>query len=84
MTFDPLLGILLIPLGAAALLATIPNQRLSAALNIAASLAALVCAATLPLSRPPPHTFLMVDDFNIVFILLNTFVAFTTSIYNTF
>ncbi len=82
MTLDPLLGILLIPLGAAALLATIPNQRLSAALNIAASLAALVCAATLPLSRPPPHTFLMVDDFNIVFILLNTFVAFTTSIYS--
>jgi len=32
--------------------------------------------------RPPPHAYLLVDDFNIVFILLNTFIGFTTSVFS--
>jgi hydrogenase-4 component F len=32
--------------------------------------------------RPPSHGYLMVDDFNIVFILLNTFIGFTTSAFS--
>ncbi|MSP01895.1 MAG: hydrogenase 4 subunit F [Acetobacteraceae bacterium] len=80
--FDPLLGILLIPLGAAAILALLPGYRVSAGVNIAASLISLACAATMLIARPQSHAFLIVDDFNIVFILLNTFIAFTTSVFS--
>ena len=80
--FDPLLGILIIPLAAAVILAMVPNYRISAALNVAAAFGSLGCAVTLLFERPPPHAFLLVDDFNIVFILLNTFVGFTTSAFS--
>jgi hydrogenase-4 component F len=70
---DPVQGVLAIPLVTAAVLAILPGYRLSAGLNIAA--AALF-------ERPEPHIYLMIDDFNIVFILLNTFVGFTTSAYS--
>jgi hydrogenase-4 component F len=76
------LAILLVPLAAAAFLAVIPNYRISAGLNMFASLLSLVLAATLLFDRPPPNTYLMVDDFNVVFILLNTFVGFTTSAFS--
>ncbi len=33
-------------------------------------------------TAPPPAQFLLVDDLNIVFILLNTFVGFTTSVFS--
>jgi len=80
--YDPILGVLVIPLAAAAILALLPGYRLSAALNVLASLGSLACAVTLLHQRPPPHPYLLVDDFNIVFILLNTFVGFTTSAYS--
>ena len=34
------------------------------------------------IERPPPGPYLLVDDLNIVFIVLNTFVGFTTSIFS--
>ena len=34
------------------------------------------------MSRPAPGTYFLVDDLNIVFIVLNTFVAFTTSLFS--
>ena len=79
---DPLQGILIIPVVAALLLASLPNYRVSAGVNIAASLASLLCAASLLLHRPGPHTYLLVDDLNIVFIMLNNFVCFTTSVFS--
>ena len=36
----------------------------------------------LSLRRPEPHAYLLVDDLNIVFILLNNFVCFTTSVFS--
>ena len=80
--FDPLLGILIIPLLGAAILALLPGYRISATLNVIAALLSFGCAVSLVLQRPPPHAFLMVDDFNIVFIVLNTFVGFTTSAFS--
>jgi hydrogenase-4 component F len=77
--FDPVLGILVIPLVAAALL---PGYRASAGLNVIASFLSLACAVMLLFVRPPSHGYLMVDDFNIVFILLNTFIGFTTSAFS--
>jgi hydrogenase-4 component F len=80
--FDPLLGVLVIPLAAGAILALLPGYRVSAGLNVVAAFLSLACAVTLLFQRPPPHSYLMVDDFNIVFILLNTFIGFTTSAFS--
>src|SRR5215471_1661330 len=80
--FDPLPGVLIIPLAAAAALALVPGYRISAGLNIAASAGSLICAVTLLLARPEPRAYLLVDDLNIVFILLNSFVCFTTSVFS--
>jgi len=77
------LGILLlIPAAAAAVLALIPGYRLSAALNMMASLAALGVAASLLFIRPPGGLYLRVDDLSIVFIVLSAFVGFTTSVFS--
>jgi hydrogenase-4 component F len=80
--FDPLMGILVVPLAAASILALLSNYRISAGLNVLASLLSLACAILLTFNRPEPHEYLFVDDFNIVFILLNSFVCFTTSIFS--
>ncbi len=49
---DPVAGILLTPMVAAAILAVLPGYRLGAALNMLASLAALLFALTLLWHRP--------------------------------
>ena len=74
--------VLLIPLIAAALLAVIPNYRISARLNVLASLLSFLAAIALLPHRPSPNQYLLIDDLNIVFILLNTFVGFTTSMFS--
>jgi hydrogenase-4 component F len=74
---------LLIPLGAAALLALLPGYRLTARLNVLATLATLIAALSLFFTeRPEPGPYLLVDDLNVVFLALTTFVAFTTSIFS--
>jgi hydrogenase-4 component F len=75
-------AILLVPLLAAAILAAISDYRLSARINVAASLLSFLCALFLLVDRPAPGQFLLVDDLNVVFILLNTFVGFTTSAFS--
>ena len=82
MIFDPLLGVLLIPLAGAAILACLPSYRISAGLNVLASFAALLCALLLLVHRPAPEQYLLIDDLNVVFIILNTFVGFTTSAFS--
>ena len=77
-----LAGVLAIPLAAAGLLALLPGYRISARINVGASLLTLVCAATLAVDRPPAGPVLFVDDLNIVFIVLSTFVGFTTSAFS--
>ena len=75
-------AILLVPLAAAALLAALPDDRTTAWLNVAASFIAFCGALALLAVRPAPGQFLIVDDLNIVFIVLSTFVAFTTSVFS--
>jgi hydrogenase-4 component F len=80
---DPVSLILLIPLGAAALLAGLPGYRLPSRLSVVASFMTLLAALSLfAVKSRPPGVYLMVDDFNIVFIALNTFVGFTTSVFS--
>jgi hydrogenase-4 component F len=78
-----LAAILLVPLAAAALLAALPDDRTTAWLNVAASFITFCAALTLlAAARPATGHFLIVDDLNIVFIVLSTFVAFTTSVFS--
>src|ERR1700676_3186975 len=82
-SFDSVAAVLLIPIGAAALLAVLPGYRLTARLNVVASLATFLSAISLlAIQRPQPTPYVLVDDLNIVFIVLNTFVGFTTSIFS--
>src|SRR5467141_1161750 len=81
--FDPVVAVLLIPITAAAVLAVLPGYRQTARLNVVASLATFLSALSLfVLERPQPGPYVLVDDLNVVFVVLNTFVAFTTSIFS--
>jgi hydrogenase-4 component F len=75
-------AILVIPAVSALLLAFLPDDRTTARLNILGTLLTLLCAVALFLVRPEPGLFLIVDDVNVVFIVLNTFVGFTTSVFS--
>jgi hydrogenase-4 component F len=82
MTGLSLLAVLAVPAAAVLLLVLVPSWRLGARLNTAASLLTFVAALFLLGARPAPGEFLLVDDFNVYLIVLNTFVGFTTSIYS--
>ena len=83
MSFNPEILILVIPLGAAALLALLPGYKATARLNVAATTVTLLSALSLfVVDRPAPGNYLFIDDLNIVFIALTAFVAFTTSIFS--
>jgi len=80
---DAVAAVLLIPMAAACLLALLPGYRLSARLNVLAALLTFLAAVSLLVTdRPEPGRYLLVDDLNIVFIVLNTFVGFTTSVFS--
>ena len=76
---DPVVGLLAIPAISAALLAILPGYRLTARLNVVAALLTFLVALSLFFERPAPGPYLLIDDLNVVFIVLTTFVAFTTS-----
>jgi hydrogenase-4 component F len=80
--FDATTAILLIPIVTAAVLAALPGYRLTARLNVLAALASFLCALSLFFARPPPGPYLLVDDLNNVFIVLTTFVGFTTAVFS--
>jgi hydrogenase-4 component F len=82
-SFDAVAAILFIPAGAAAILAALPNYKASSVVNVIASLLTLLAALSLFITaRPAPGPYLLVDDLNIVFIVLNAFVGFTTSVFS--
>jgi hydrogenase-4 component F len=81
--FDALTAVLLIPLGAAALLALLAGYRRTAWLNLLAAFLTMLAALSLFVTeRPAPGQYLLVDDLNIVFVALNSFVGFTTSVFS--
>jgi len=75
-------AVLIIPIVSAAILALIPNYRVSSRLNVLASLLTLCAALLLVGGRPEPGQYLFIDDLNVVFVLLNTLVGFTTSVFS--
>ena len=79
---DALDAVLAVPIAAAGVLILLPGYVLSSRLNVIASLFTLIAAVLLLFGRPAPGPYLHVDDLNIVFIVLNTFVGFTTSVFS--
>lgn len=75
-------AILFLPLLTAAALAALQSYRLSARLNVASAFLTFVAALSLFVVRPASGRYLLIDDLNIVFVVLNTFVAFTTSAFS--
>jgi hydrogenase-4 component F len=82
LAFNPIIALLLTSLVAAAVLAFVPDYRWSARLNILASFVVLLFALLLFRGRPPVSDLLLADDLNVVFIALNAFVGFTTSVFS--
>src|SRR6185312_10437343 len=63
-------------------LALLPGYWITARLNVIVALATFLVALSLFVSRPAPGPYLHVDDLNNVFIVLTTFVGFTTSVFS--
>ena len=80
--YNPATAVLVIPLVAAMFLVLIPGYRFPAWINVAAAFLTFLSALTLLVVRPHLGRYLLVDDLNVVFIVLNTFVGFTTSVFS--
>lgn len=79
---DAITVILGVPAVTAALLVVLPGYRLSARLNMLSALLTFLAALSLLDEKPAPTPYILVDDLNIVFVVLNTFVGFTTSAFS--
>jgi len=80
---NPVVLIVGVPLVSAAILAVLPGYRISARLNMLASFITLLAALSLfVLERPPAGPYFLIDDLNIVFIVLNTFVGFSAATFS--
>jgi hydrogenase-4 component F len=82
MALDPTAIVLIIPAAAALILALLPDYRVSALVNVLATFLAFAAALLLLGGRPAAGSYLFVDDLNVVFIVLSTFVGFTTSAFS--
>ncbi len=82
MSIDALAIILLVPAISAAILAVFPGYKLTARLNVLAALLTFLTALSLFAVEPASGEYLLVDDLNKVFIVLTTFVGFTTSVFS--
>jgi hydrogenase-4 component F len=83
MSLDPVILMLAIPAVTAVAIALLPGSRLSANVNTGAAFLTLLAALSLlwvPQHRAGPY--LLVDDFNTIFVVLITFVGFTTSVFS--
>jgi len=80
---DGVVLVLVIPVVAAAALALLPGYRASARLNMLASGLTFVASLSLFFAdHSEAGRYLFVDDLNVAFIVLNTFVGFTTSVFS--
>jgi hydrogenase-4 component F len=68
-----------LPFAAAAVLAALPGYRLTAVINVVASLLTLVAGVNLLATPSGADHYFIIDEVNIVFVLLNTLVGFTAS-----
>jgi hydrogenase-4 component F len=71
-----------IPFVAAAVLVLVPGYKASAIGNVIAMLATFVAGLSLLVAPREASSYFIVDDVNILFIILNTLVGFTTSAFS--
>ncbi len=81
-TVEAVDALLVIPAATALLVAFLSNYRVTAYINCIASGLTFLFAVALLFQRPEPGNYLLVDDLNIVFVVLSTFIGFTTSAYS--
>lgn len=81
-SFNAALAILIIPAVSAALFALLPCYRLTTRLNIIASLLSFLAALSLFSQSGQAGDYFLIDDLNIVFIVLNTFIGLTASLFS--
>ncbi|HYD70973.1 hydrogenase 4 subunit F [Azospirillum sp.] len=79
---SPVFAIVGLPLVSAALLALVPNYKLGAWLNCAASAATLAVSLLLFAVEPSADGLFVVDALNIYLIVLTAFVGLTTSVFS--
>jgi hydrogenase-4 component F len=77
-----LAALLVVPAASAAVIAALPGYWVTARLNVVAAFLSFAAAATLLVARPVPGDYLLIDDLNVIFVVLTTFVAFTTSVFS--
>jgi hydrogenase-4 component F len=83
MSLDPVTLLLAIPAVAALVIAALPGSKASAYVNAGASFLTFLAALALLWSeRPAPGAYLLVDEFSTIFVVLITFVSFTTSVFS--
>ena len=82
LAIDPVSIVVAAPAITAALLALVSSYRLSARLNVGGSFLTFAAALSLIFRHAQPNSYVLVDDLNIVFIVLGTFVGFTTSVFS--
>ena len=79
---NPATATLFLPLAAALVLLAVSSYRVAATINVVAATLTFVAALTLLVVRPVLGPLLLVDDLNVVFIVLNTLIGFTTSLFS--
>ncbi len=79
---DAVYAVVGIPLATAVLLALIPGYRMTAVGNVLAALATFAAGLSLLTQPRVMGDYVLVDDLNIFFIILNTLVGFTTSVFS--
>ncbi len=77
-----LLAVLGIPAGFAVLIALLPGHRFTAWLNVLATGLTFIAALLLLRDRPAASPYFIVDDLTALFLVLGTFVGFTTSVFS--
>ena len=83
MSLDPAMLLLAIPALAAVLIALLPGSRLSAYVNAGASFLTLLAALWLAWSgEHHAGPYVLIDEFNTIFVVLIAFVGFTTSVFS--
>jgi hydrogenase-4 component F len=82
MNFTGVAWVFLVPLVAVPVLASLSSYRISAKINVLASFLTFLAALSLFGWRGTPSPYFLVDDLNVIFIVLNTLVGFTTSVFS--
>lgn len=80
--FEPVGALLVIPALSALLLSFLSGYRLTSYINFISSGATFFVAGSLLFNRPGSGKYLFVDDLNIVFVVLSSFIGFTTSVFS--